>query len=394
MTAVQAPAGSVRDLVLEARATGERIRIVGGGNWLDAGRPVNATRSIHLATHSGLVEYIPGDLTLTARAGTSLADIARATAAHGQWLAIDPFGSPDGTIGATVATASSGPLAHAFGSPRDQVLGLEIVSGNGDVIRAGGKVVKNVAGFDLTRLFTGSWGTLGIITEVTVRLRALPVAESHVAVTLPDDRPDTIARLVRAAVELRAAPYAMELVNGALASCIGLGPATALLVRLGGNARAVAAQLDALAPLGRVVDAPPDVWTRLRVSEPAGASVLRLADWPAGFADAWNIALESAALVPGAMMHGTLSRGVVRLVLSTSSDDRLRQVLEQLGRSSARITGERLQADGWTALERVSDGAAHRDGSHHVLAGLMRRVKETYDPMHLLNPGILGDEIA
>ena len=101
-----------------------------------------------------------GDLTLTARAGTTLANIARATAAEGQWLALDPHGSASGTLGATIATASAGPLAHAFGTPRDNVLGIEAVTGTGEIVRAGGRVVKNVAGFDLTRLFTGAWGTL------------------------------------------------------------------------------------------------------------------------------------------------------------------------------------------------------------------------------------------
>jgi glycolate oxidase FAD binding subunit len=86
------------------------------------------------------------------------------TPAERQWLALDAFGSPEGTLGATVATASAGPLAHAFGTPRDNVLGLEFVTGEGEVVRGGGRVVKNVAGFDLVRLLTGAWGTLGAIT--------------------------------------------------------------------------------------------------------------------------------------------------------------------------------------------------------------------------------------
>src|SRR5439155_9619738 len=102
----------------------------------------------------GIVEYVPGDLTLTARAGTTLAEIRDATAAEQQWLALDPHGSDDGTIGATVATASAGPLATAFGTPRDLVLGVEFLTGGGALARGGGRVVKNVAGFDLVRLLT------------------------------------------------------------------------------------------------------------------------------------------------------------------------------------------------------------------------------------------------
>ena len=89
--------------------------------------------------------------------------------AHDQWLALDPAG--DGTIGATVATCSYGPGATLFGTPRDAVLGMTVVLGTGEIVRPGGRVVKNVAGFDLTRLMVGAWGWLGVITEITLRVR-------------------------------------------------------------------------------------------------------------------------------------------------------------------------------------------------------------------------------
>ena len=92
------------------RARGTTLRIVGRGTWLDAGRPVQATETLSTRELSGITEYVPGDLTLTARAGTTLGEIRDATAAHGQWLALDPYGTDDGTIGATVATGSAGPL--------------------------------------------------------------------------------------------------------------------------------------------------------------------------------------------------------------------------------------------------------------------------------------------
>src|SRR5690606_12276079 len=161
-------------------------------------------------------------------------EIARLTSAERQWLAMDPFGARAGTLGATVAAGSSGPPAHAFGTPRDQVLGLEVVSGTGEAIRAGGRAVKNLRGFALTRLLPGSGGTLGVITDSTVRLRAMPAAEAHLAVAVPDDRAAALAALTRAAMELRATPYALELVNAALAARLGLPAATTLLVRLGG----------------------------------------------------------------------------------------------------------------------------------------------------------------
>ncbi|MGI8510725.1 MAG: FAD-binding oxidoreductase [Gemmatimonadaceae bacterium] len=158
--------------ISDAAERGESLRIVGRGAWLDAGHRVTATRQLSLAEDSGIVAYTPGDLTITVRAGTTIGEISEALRSHEQWLALDPAGGPDGTIGATVATCSYGPSAALFGTPRDQVLGITAVTGNGDIIKPGGRVVKNVAGFDLTRLMIGAWGTLGVITEVTLRVRS------------------------------------------------------------------------------------------------------------------------------------------------------------------------------------------------------------------------------
>ena len=146
MTAVAIDSvAAARDRVLDAANRGVGLRIAGSGTWLDAGRPVVASETISTRELAGIVEYVPGDLTLTARAGTTLAEVRDATSAHGQWLALDPAGTSDGTLGAMVSTASSGPLRTYFGTPRDLVLGVEFITGTGAVARGGGRVVKNVA---------------------------------------------------------------------------------------------------------------------------------------------------------------------------------------------------------------------------------------------------------
>src|SRR5918993_3263613 len=188
-------ANEIRDALREAAAARAPLRIAGRGTWLDAGRPVQASRTLSLTSLTGIVHYEPGDFTLTARAGTTLAELANATLPHRQFLALDPFGDSNGTLGATVATGASGPMAYAFGGPRDNVIGLEAVTGDGAVVRCGGRVVKNVAGFDLTRLFTGSGWTLGVITEVSVRLRALPQVDETYAIAI-DDRPQELGKLI------------------------------------------------------------------------------------------------------------------------------------------------------------------------------------------------------
>jgi glycolate oxidase FAD binding subunit len=121
-----------------------------------------------------ILDYQPGDLTLTAEAGATLETIQAAAARHGQWLPLDAPPDDRGTIGATLATASSGGLATAFGAPRDLALGLGVVTGAGQPLSPGGRVVKNVAGFDLVRLMVGGWGVLGVVTDATLRLYPRP----------------------------------------------------------------------------------------------------------------------------------------------------------------------------------------------------------------------------
>jgi FAD/FMN-containing dehydrogenase len=180
LLAASGTAQQVSEFVKDAIAgDSSPLRISGRGLWLSAGGPVTAAASVSLADDDAIVAYTPGDLSITAQAGASLSQIDAVAREHNQWLPLDPFGARTGTIGATIATASYGPLAQMFGTPRDQVLGVEFVTGSGDIVRGGGRVTKNVAGFDLTRLLCGSWGTLGIITEVTMRLRGLPEADQE-----------------------------------------------------------------------------------------------------------------------------------------------------------------------------------------------------------------------
>ena len=265
------------DLVRHAAAAGTTLRIRGAGTWLDAGNPVNAATTVDLASLSGIVEYVPGDLTLTAGAATPLSAIAAATAPHRQWLALDPFGSDLGTLGATVATASAGPLASSIGLSRDLALGLELITGSGDCVRAGGRVVKNVAGYDLVRLNIGAWGTLGVLTQIRLRLRGIPECDETVALS-SHSTTDLGARW--RALRLSAlSPLALEELNNSAARAVGLlGACT--LVRVSGNEDQVAGQLALLQSLGTVANVSTNVWHKLRQLEPAGSTTIRLPSYP------------------------------------------------------------------------------------------------------------------
>lgn len=192
-----------------AREEGWRVLPVGAGSH-PAVRRARAGKDVVLSTAAlrRVIEYSPADLTLTVEAGLDLDAIAETTGAEGQWLPLDPPGQSSATLGAVLATGLGGALAGCYGRPRDMVLGLTCVSGDGRVLRFGGRVVKNVAGFDMVKLVVGSGGEFGIITEVTVRLFPLPAAE-RVLLTRADCLEDLIP-LVRNVVEASVVPAAIE----------------------------------------------------------------------------------------------------------------------------------------------------------------------------------------
>lgn len=353
------------------------LRIAGRGSWLDAGGPVDAAQTLSIASYSGVVDYVPGDLTITVRAGTSLSEIAAVTREHGQWLPLDPPGSPDGTVGATVATGSYGPLATAFGRPRDQVLGLEFVSGTGEVITVGSRVVKNVAGFDLTRLLVGSWGTLGVLTQMSLRLRARSGVDRTAAVVLPA-RGQKLAAALSAVRAARIAPIALELLSPSVSARLGMRSATVLLARFGGNEESVSAQLEELTSLGDPVPAADECWEALRSLDGEAAATVRFATPLTDLPLVWD-ALGSAAEERDELLrHATVTRGIVRCMIGARStgSDGVAAITRPL--ESARLIPERLGAM-WSRLAPSS-----------VNDPISRRVKEAFDPANVLNPGILG----
>lgn len=370
---------SIAQTVRDSGATRAPLRITGRSHWLSAGRPVNAQQALSLSADTGVVSYTPGDLTLTVRAGTSLREIERVTAEHGQWLPLDPYGDADGTIGATIATASSGPLSTAFGTPRDLLLGIEFVTGRGEIVRAGGKVVKNVAGFDLTRLLTGSWGTLGVITEATVRLYGRPQADRTVAMRL-DGREREIAEFLDRIAGAPITPFALELVSGTVSKALGLSQHPTCLIRLGGNSAAVDFQLITLARLGRTDEVETRVWEALRLLDADADFVIRLSGLPARLRAAAGAMVIDA--IPGVHTSVNLTRGIVRVAVtqSNTNPDLASTGLALEGPVEGSFVFERLPADTWKAVSPTV-----------VADPLSQGIKKAYDPFNVLNPGILGD---
>lgn len=168
----------LQEQVLQARAGGEKLNIVGGGTKAFIGRePSTDAGTLNVGGHTGIVNYHPVELVMTVRAGTPLSDIEAALAEQGQALHFEPphFG-PESTIGGTLACNLSGPGRPWAGSVRDQVLGIRLLNGKGEHLRFGGEVMKNVAGYDVSRLQAGALGTLGLITEISLKVMPGPAA--------------------------------------------------------------------------------------------------------------------------------------------------------------------------------------------------------------------------
>jgi len=173
--------------VRDAAGAGRALRLRGGGSKDFYGQAL-VGEVLDTRGHSGIVAYDPSELVITARCGTKLAEVEAAMRERGQMLAFEPPHFGDATLGGAVAAGLSGPRRQAAGALRDFVLGVKIMDGRGEILTFGGQVMKNVAGYDVSRLMAGSLGTLGIVLEASLKTLPLPVAEATLKLELPEDR--------------------------------------------------------------------------------------------------------------------------------------------------------------------------------------------------------------
>jgi glycolate oxidase FAD binding subunit len=392
-------------IVRECAAARAPVECAGAGTWLSWGRaPARVEHVVSVARISDIVEYNPADLTISVDAGATLDTVHAAVAAHNQVLPLDAPALPGATVGATAALACAGPLRLGWGTPRDQVLGVEVVAGDGRRLRFGGRVVKNVAGYDITRLFVGSRGTLGLITRLHLRLRPAPLADVTVAAF--GARPAPLIALARAAA-LPLLPAALELLVPSTARALGLPePAWCVLARFRGNRPAVQAAVGQWTGAARAhrpallrdSDAA-SAWSALARSEAAAAVSVRFAALPANLLE--TVHFGAAAVAGGldarperdlrAFPHDWLAAahvgaGIVRVWrASAATDDRLaddllavRVALESLGGG---VLVERAPADVLRRAVSIGDAGP--------AARLARGLKEVFDPAGILAAGRL-----
>jgi glycolate oxidase FAD binding subunit len=363
------------------------MRIVGSETWLDGGRPVTSDETLPTRETAGVVEYVPGDLVISVGAGTTLEEIAAITGEHNQWLALDPFGSDAGTIGATVATASSGPLASGAGRVRDLTLGLTMLASDGSAVRAGGRVVKNVAGFDLVRLATGAYGTLGVLTQVSLRLHARPAVDETIGVALDIETNVSAGAATLLALGPSTLSFlAMEIVSsGTLGHFSPASSATGgfvLLARVSGNRERARAQRAMLQPLGPLMEFSNEVWRAVRGMDGTGSAVVRVSDAPAKLGDTLHAVQRviAATGISGASYCATPSSGRVRVAVpyDGESDTRVRNLVKGLRGIGASVVWERLPLDCWDLVPPAATDP------------ISLRIRDAFDRHHILNRGIFG----
>ena len=369
----------------DAAAAGRLVRPRGGGTKWGWGGPAAAPDEV-LSTGrlNRIVEHNAGDLTAVLEAGVRLEDAQAAFAEAGQMLALDPplGAEDDATVGGVVATADSGPLRHRYGAVRDLLLGATVALSDGTVARSGGKVIKNVAGYDLAKLFAGSFGTLGTITEVVVRLHPRPPRTATVV-----GRADDPAEVARAALALAQAPLELEALDVRWERGTG-----ALLARLAGVAAgeraARMAEIASTAGLATTVAEDPagasnsllldaseaTLWEEQRDRQrSADAIVVRVSGLPTQLADV----LVATARVGGSLV-GRAGLGLFWITVGRADAvDALRRALAPSPCVVLDAPPEaRPELQAWPAPDPP-------------LLHLSRRVKERFDPAGICSPGVL-----
>jgi glycolate oxidase FAD binding subunit len=365
-----------RDQIVQASASREPLRIRGGDSKAFYGEPSDpAHATLDTREHRGIVSYEPSELVVTARAGTPLRQVEAALAERGQRLPFEPphFG-PDATIGGMVAAGLSGPARASVGAVRDFVLGAQLLNGRGDALTFGGQVMKNVAGYDVSRLLAGSLGALGVITEVSLKVLPRAAAEATLCFDLP--QAEALAQLARwrsQPLPLNASCWVHDHSDGRARDC--------LFVRLRGAAAAVDAACTRM-----LADAPgqrQDTAATAKDWEACREQTLPFFHPPAPELGLWRLSVAQTAPVlpldsdPLVEWHGAL-----RWTWAPVSEaSRLRDLAQRAG-GHATLFRAPASTDAATPSRFTPPQGP--------LLAIQNRLKAEFDPAGILNPGRWG----
>jgi glycolate dehydrogenase FAD-binding subunit len=358
----------VVDAIRGANERHEAIVISGGGTRLGIGDPPSRyDAALDVSAMGGIVEYEPDDLVATVRAGTTLAELSAALAPRGQRWPVEPGLPERATVAGTLASAAGGPSRLRYFHPRDWVIGARVVLGDGTPVRSGGRVVKNVTGYDLTRLWSGTYGTLAAIVELTLKLTAIPertvslVAETNVRAAF-----DAASQLHATGLPLDA----LAILTGDSVNVVDARGEAALLVRLTGPAAAVRRLGRDVREHVRCRDVANDIWDRVAALPLESRWTARIA-WAAGTRPEIGFTGYDAVIYPGtstAYLLRSIERGTF---------GKVRRSLEAAGGIAVL---ERASAD----YKREVGGAW---GTPRVPIPIAHALKERFDPLGVLAPG-------
>jgi len=377
-------------------ASSESLCVVpaGAGKWLHAGNPV-CHADIILSTRrmNRIIEHEPADLIAIAEAGVRHSDLTEKLNGAGQWLALDPPGDGSETVGGIIATGLAGALSTAYGAPRNHVIGMRVALADGRVIKSGGRVVKNVAGYDLCKLFIGSYGTLGLILELAFKLRPRP---SRTVTLILSGEQAALWRCSRSILAAHLLPIAFEIVSENLAQSLGIeaeANRSALLVRFAGNEEAVSYQATKVLELAHsegitsaVETVDEKLWKQFAAASinEGRHLVWRVKVKPTSLRAFVDAAQKQEALLRKARWHACIADGRLRVVSPEA------QEMEAAASSLIRLRAKAVEMGGALVIEEAPPEikrAVDAWGEFGPKAGLMRRIKAGLDPKNILSPG-------
>ena len=382
-------------VIRNAAAQGTRLSLCGGNSRVGFGNPVEGAEAMSSRGLSGIVDYEPAEMVMTARAGTPVAEIEAALAANRQMMAFEPMDhrgimgtSGEPTIGGVFAANVSGPRRFVAGAARDSLLGIRFVNGQGQVIRAGGRVMKNVTGLDLVKLLAGSHGTLGFLTEVTFRVLPVPQSIETIAISGLDDA--AAARAMASAlslpVEVSGAAHLPQTVKGRfVGGALPEGEATVL--RLEGLAASVAVRAEKLAavmkafgPVSRLgQDKSLTLWREIRDVHPYADGTQKPL-WRVSVAPSIGHQLVAALrLEAGVDAFYDWQGGLIWMRMEADPEaELLRRYIKALGGGYATLM---------RASEQVRAVTPAFEPQPDAVAALSARVKQKLDPAGIFSPG-------
>lgn len=388
----------VLDAVRWAAAEEQPLEILGHGSKRGIGRPAQTEHAIDLSRLTGVTLYEPEELVLSARAGTPLAEIETMLAERGQELAFEPMdyaplhratpgqGGKSGTIGGALATNLSGPRRLKTGAARDHILGVHCVSGRGEAFKSGGRVVKNVTGYDLSKVMAGSWGTLAVVTDLTFKVLPRAETETTVALRRLDDEKATaaMAAALGSSAEVSAAAHLPELVAARVEDgSLGSDPAT--LLRVEGFGPSVAYRVAMLSDLfgGHIetLDAERSraLWAGIRDVAPFADGTDRPV-WRVSMAPSEGWKLVAALRLQTAVdAFFDWQGGLVWLRMESEPEaDIVRTLVRRLGGGHATLV---------RAAAPVRAAVPAFEPQSGALGALSSRLRSEFDPKGILNPG-------